>query len=257
MPPCAVTAVVPHRIPRRALDSWRRTYPESAAHANADAAEDWNRTSAAYRSPLVAEVEEFVEAVHRWSKKCPRRAEAGRGCALVNKPQLGLFFSICDARLELLPTSEAKRHRRGHRAEKLTSGGLKKNQHFLLAAAKSLGAEIKDGKRFISDESIFPSRFAFLLQICSLKWLRASRKLHLLSYQRKLTTLRPFETVCTRLGMQVATCGCLDRSWHFYLKGRFCSINDAARRIFPYQLKQDHRLIYIYKHFGEDSCVPK
>lgn len=92
VPPCAVTAVVPHRIPRRALDSWRRTCPESAAHANTDAAEDWNRTSAAYRSPLVAEVEEFVEAVDRWSKKCPRRAEAGRGCALVNKPQLGLFF---------------------------------------------------------------------------------------------------------------------------------------------------------------------
>lgn len=53
-----VSAVVPLRIPRRALDSWRRTSPESA-DTNGDTAQDWNRTSAAYRSALAAEVEEF------------------------------------------------------------------------------------------------------------------------------------------------------------------------------------------------------
>lgn len=82
----------------------------------------------------------------------------------------------------------------------------------------------------------------FLLQICFLKWWRASRKFHPVSYQRKLTALRPFKTVCALLGMRVTTCGCLDRSWHFHQKGRFGSINDAQRRIFSLRLKQVRRL---------------
>lgn len=146
------------------------------------------------------------------------------------RSQLGWFFAIYDAWLDPSPTSEAKRGRRIQTARELEP--YKTNTF----AANCFGAELKEASFLVKSFSR-----TFLLQICFPKWWRASRKFHPVNYQRKLTALRPFRTVCARLGMRVTTCGCLDRSWHFHQKGRFGSINDAQRRIFPHRLKQVHR----------------
>lgn len=163
LPVCAsaVTAVVPLCIPRRALDSWRRTSSESVARTNTYTAEDWNRPSAAQRSPLAAEVEEFAGAVEHWPQKCAHRAVADRaGCALV---ATWLVFAIYDARLEPPPTSEAKRGRRTQTSRELEP--YKTNTF----AANSLGAEIKEASSLahVFAPNMLPKVMASIAQVPS------------------------------------------------------------------------------------------